>query len=171
MLMMSAGDKSPKLNGGHPSYSTPTWNPAALLNPRSYQRTKPEAGDSFAQDGPAPHLSFEFSDSNRSFAAQNMESERTTNSREEGTGERGDGMGSMLERLHKVSDRSMLPRKRRKMQDDRMGDSKDIEANKIGRGGILGDYVREQRDNGHRENPARMVAVDLSIGTKAFRER
>jgi SNF2 family DNA or RNA helicase len=60
------------------------------------------------------------------------------------------GMGHMLERVHGVADRSMLPQKRRKMYDERDEQPKAV-FNGGGKGGVLGDYMRTKREQGRQE--------------------
>jgi SNF2 family DNA or RNA helicase len=55
------------------------------------------------------------------------------------------GMGHMLERMHNVTDRSTIPQKRRKLLDERREEQTKAEFNGAGKGGVLGDYMREKR--------------------------
>lgn len=73
-------------------------------------------------------------------------------------------MGNMLERMHNVADRDMLPQKRRKIDDGRPADGRKAEFHGGGRGGVIGQYMREKREEGHRENLPNRAAVDLSSG-------
>jgi hypothetical protein len=74
------------------------------------------------------------------------------------------GMGHMLERMHNVADRDMLPQKRRKLYDDRQEDPRKATFNGGGRGGVIGEYMREMKEEGRKENIARGTAVDISSG-------
>jgi hypothetical protein len=75
------------------------------------------------------------------------------------------GMGHMLERMHNVASRDMLPQKRRKLYDDRGQDeSRKPEFHGGGPGGIIGEHLREKKDNGHKENLPIRTAVDISTG-------
>jgi hypothetical protein len=74
------------------------------------------------------------------------------------------GMGHMLERMHNVAGRDMMPQKRRKIHDDRaQDDQKKAEFNGGGKGGIIGEYVRE-KEQSQKENVPTRTAVDISAG-------
>jgi hypothetical protein len=76
----------------------------------------------------------------------------------------GGGMGHMLERIHNVADRDMLPQKRRKVNDDHAEHPRKAEFNGGGKGGVLGDYMREKREEGRQDRVAKGTAVDISTG-------
>jgi hypothetical protein len=76
----------------------------------------------------------------------------------------GGGMGNMLERMHNVADRDVLPQKRRRIDDGHPADRRKAEFHGGGRGGVIGEYMREKRDEGHKENLPTRTAVDLSSG-------
>lgn len=71
------------------------------------------------------------------------------------------GMGHMLERAHGVVDRSMVPQKRRKIQEERGDEQSRAQFSGGGKGGIIGDYMRQQRDQGSREAASRGTAPVL----------
>lgn len=73
-------------------------------------------------------------------------------------------MGHMLERMHNLSDRSLVPQKRQKIHDERPQGARKAEFNGGGRGGVLGEYVRKKREEGQKESMASGKAVDLSSG-------
>lgn len=73
-------------------------------------------------------------------------------------------MGHMLERMHHVTDRDMMPQKRQKLRDDRQEDARKAEFNGGGKGGVIGEYMREKRDEGRKENVAKGTVVDISAG-------
>lgn len=74
-------------------------------------------------------------------------------------------MGQMLERMHNVASRDMLPQKRRKLYDDRPQDEqKKSEFNGGGKGGVIGEYMREKKEEGQKENIPTPAAVDISTG-------
>ena len=73
-------------------------------------------------------------------------------------------MGHMLERMHNVASRDMLPQKRRKMYDDRaQSEQRKAEFNGGGRGGVIGEYMKGKQE-GHKENLPTRTAVDISTG-------
>lgn len=73
------------------------------------------------------------------------------------------GMGHMLERMNNVMDRSMVPQKRRKIENSQDGDQRKAEFTGGGKGGVLGQYMREKREEGHREAMSKGTKpVDIS---------
>jgi hypothetical protein len=73
-------------------------------------------------------------------------------------------MGQMLERRYQVTERDMLPQKRQKIRDDRPEDGRKAEFNGGGKGGVIGEYMREKRDEGRKENVGKGTVVDISTG-------
>jgi hypothetical protein len=76
----------------------------------------------------------------------------------------GGGVGNMLERMHNVTERDMMPQKRQKIHDDRQGNVRKAEFNGGGKGGVIGEYMREKREEGRKENVAKGTVVDISAG-------
>lgn len=82
-----------------------------------------------------------------------------------GNGAMGMGMGHMLERMHNVASRDMMPQKRRKLYDDRTHeDPTKAGFHGGGKGSIIGEYMREKQDDRHTGNSPAMSAVDISAG-------
>lgn len=73
-------------------------------------------------------------------------------------------MGHMLERMHNVTARTMMPQKRQKIHDDRQEDARKAEFHGGGKGGVIGEYMREKREEGRKENVAKGSVVDISAG-------
>lgn len=73
-------------------------------------------------------------------------------------------MGHMLERMHNVADRNMMPQKRQKIHDDRPEGARKAEFNGGGKGGVIGEYMKEKREEGRNENVAKGNLVDISTG-------
>ncbi len=72
------------------------------------------------------------------------------------------GMGDMLERIHGVQSRDMQPQKRRKVHDERDdGDKATFSGG--GKGGVLGDYMREKREEGRSEANANGTRLPVTI--------
>jgi hypothetical protein len=78
------------------------------------------------------------------------------------------GMGQMLERMHNVASRDMLPQKRRKIYDEgAQNEQRKAEFHGGGRGGVIGDYMRAKKEEGQRENLPTRNAVDISAGNNS----
>lgn len=164
-----------KANGAAQSYSAPKWNAAALLNPRGFQQPAPQLMDghrdgALTQYRNSPGLTFQFDSPGGSPALaqyQGLPSSHGSTSNDYSNGlDNGNvqinGMGQMLERIHNVEDRSMLPQKRRKVHDDRPDDVTAAGFTGGGRGGVLGQYMKEKKEEGRKERMTKGTSVDLS---------
>ncbi|EPE31291.1 P-loop containing nucleoside triphosphate hydrolase [Glarea lozoyensis ATCC 20868] len=167
-------------NGSREPQLMQSFNPAQLLNPRAAMQqnrltASPQQNGYSNGTSPAPSLSFQFDspagsgqDSPHSHPSSMYDGEQTTSNGQNGfasyaNGNGNGGMGSMLDRLHNVADRSMVPQKRRKVVDDREEDKKKAEFSGGGKGGILGQYMQDQRKEGHDQAVANGKVVDISF--------
>ena len=80
----------------------------------------------------------------------------------------GPGTGSLIERMHNVSQREERPQKRQKL-DEAEHKEKDTNATFTGgrKGGDLGEYVKEERKKG-LENSGISGALDLAVTGRSF---
>ena len=156
---------------GAPAYAAPRWNPASLLNPRGFQaQAQQQMSNGFMNNATPPQqLSFQF-DSPGGLAQPNFHAHAHTSPQHATNGNKsfagfanGGGMGHMLERMHNIADRSVMPQKRQKIHDNRQENSRKAEFHGGGKGGVLGDYMREKREEGRKEN-VKSTVVDISAG-------
>lgn len=155
-----------------PAHKFPTWNAAALLNPRGFQKSQQRD----EQNASAPvrnelpsNIAFHFDSPMGSTPpiqhahspVPNGKGPAHTYQDEQASGI---GISRMLERMHNVSERDFLPQKRRKIQREEE-DSKRIAHFGGGKGGVLGEYVekQEQDPKGDAANGTRH-SVDLTGG-------
>lgn len=160
------------------------YDPRALLDPRGLGAAQPRpAANSFTskpQPQPAQVFSFDSPSgtpqpvSHAPPALNGQEPQKrasTTDSNGNGNGfaayagdsQTNGGMGSMLDSLYKVTDRSMVPQKRRKLVDDREENHKKAEFSGGQKSGPLGEYMREKRQEGQSEamvNGSAPVTID-----------
>jgi len=68
------------------------------------------------------------------------------------------GAGHMLERMHNVTERGMLPQKRKRPEDSIDDSRRKAEFSGGSKGGVLGNYMREQREEGQKEARANGTA-------------
>lgn len=77
------------------------------------------------------------------------------------------GMAHLVERMHNVSERDFVPQKRRKLHEDEDVD-REAKGNFSGggKGGVLGEYMKEKREEGRKEAATNgtALAVDLTGG-------
>ncbi len=75
------------------------------------------------------------------------------------------GMANMIERIHNVTERQDQPRKKRKTDN---GDDNEEKAKACfrggGRGGEIGDYMKQKREEGQKESGPSDMVVDLTQG-------
>ncbi len=73
------------------------------------------------------------------------------------------GMGSMLERIHNIADRDMIPQKRRKICSGQEEGKNTAGFNGGGKSSILGQYVKDKREEARKEARSHGTApVDLT---------
>lgn len=152
----------------------PRYNPAQLLDPRGYSNQQPQS----QQNGqgrftpaaiPAAQQLFSFDSPGGSPAVNGspQPSYGMGNSYYNYQNQDPQGMGNMMERFHGVSDRTNPPQKRRKIDisEDDASKKKAVFTGDIGRGGVLGNAMREYREQGAKETFAKKPApIDLTSG-------
>jgi hypothetical protein len=164
-----------------PGLATPRWNPASLLNPRAFPQQQ-SMQNGFSNNITPQELAFQFDSPVGSYQTPSHShplSQYHSNGTNGGSGANGmngsngfatyangGGMGSMLERMHNVAEREMLPQKRRKIHEEHPEDKRKAEYNGGGKGGVLGEYMRVKKEEGQKErqNGTHVAAVDLSAG-------
>jgi SNF2 family DNA or RNA helicase len=149
------------------------YNAAALLNPRGFQKTQRVKTDNspspVPQRKPATNITFQFDSPSDSPSPMHSNGASMKNEHEQyGTnGSMGNpiSIGGFVERMHNVSEREFHPQKRRKIEQD------DVEVNEHkssfnggGKSGVLGEYMKQKREEGRQEAKARGTsrAVDLT---------
>lgn len=156
-------------------------NPAMLLNPRGYAaatRTNNESGQSTPtsglqrSSGSTASLDFHFSSPNGG-TPSGASTPPSFIHAHSGTSESHstspvNGLGSMLERLNNVQDRTIAPHpKRRKLETIELDDSADEQQNRnsfgSGGSGVLGQHVKDKRGEAAKTpSLSRMDTVDLT---------
>lgn len=164
---------NPPLNAnGSAAFAAPRWNPASLLNPRGMQHQPQRSVQNGFTNNAAPQqpLMFQFDSPGGqpqpqpSYHAHPPQQPAMNGNKGFAGYANGGGMGHMLERMHQVTDRDMMPQKRQKIRDDRQEDGRKAEFNGGGKGGVIGEYMREKRDEGRKENVTKGTVVDISAG-------
>ena len=154
-------------NGAPAFASQQQWSPAQLLNPRGFHSTPQQnAQNGFSNSHAALRLSFQFdspagtpepSSSAHPLARRNIENlgQNGMNGNGSAAYANGDGhkrgMGDMLERMHNVTERDMMPQKRRRIDDPSLDAQRKAEFAGGSKGGVLGNYMREKKEEGQRE--------------------
>lgn len=167
----------PNVNGTLPSFAAPRWSPASLLHPRGFPQGPQAAQNNLLNTAPPQRLMFQFDSPQGSSHSSTPDSASMRNSHppqagfeQYANGNGPMGMGHMLERMHNVASRDMLPQKRRKIHDDRaQNDQKKAEFNGAGRGGVIGEYMKEKKEQGQKESIPIRTAVDISAGEFGWR--
>lgn len=169
---MSAWGSRPPSNvplnaNGVPAFDSQPWNPSTLLNPRGSHPVQQNSERPSPASSAAPQLSFQFDTPSGPQQTPSLHSnpanEQNGFASYANGNEQAGAMGHMLERMHNVTNRSMLPPQKRRRLD---GDHDELRGKSKfsggGKGGVLGEYVRDKRDEGQREETARATVVDIS---------
>jgi hypothetical protein len=148
----------------NPAYpnSSQRWNPAALLNPKGFQRSQQAEtqGENLKTqyDNPSQSL-FQFN-SREGLATRHQYNGQGPSFANNPVEQIGRGVGYMVEQIHNVATRDFYPQKRRKTEEN--GDIQ--KANFGGSGGVLGEYVKERETQHEAKTNGTMVSVDLTGG-------
>lgn len=77
-------------------------------------------------------------------------------------------MSSLIERIHGVSDRNGRPQKRPRLEEPTNEDPNAAEKAGTfaggGKGGVIGDYMRQKKEEGKKEAASMGTVVDLTGG-------
>lgn len=155
-----------------------TLDPRRLLDPKGFNNAQwqsdPKSSSTestLAQPGP-PNLQL----TGQSSKANNKPSETQSNfkgTNVDGLYKRdhedfdGLGMGSLIEKVHNVSQREERPRKKPKVENGEfeVEEDKKFAFNGGGKGGEIGDYLKEQKKQGIAGSGSVNAVVDLTGGT------
>lgn len=129
--------KRPASVNGDVPRASPHFNPKQLLNPKGF-RKPPE--DHEKSDAARPEHGADVKDA--------------------------PGLGTLIERIHNVSSRVDVPRKKQKMEHRSENDQEQKKAVFAGGGksGVIGDYMKGQREEGMRTGGPTTTTVDLTTG-------
>ncbi|KAG9234963.1 SNF2 family helicase/ATPase-like protein [Amylocarpus encephaloides] len=157
-----------------PQEQPQSYDPRQLLNPRGFhQEPQPPQQNGVSTNGsvPAQQLMFQFNSpggtpeasphlhpSPRPHDAPNGQNGYASSAN--GNGALG-GMGNMLERVHNVTDRSMVPPKRRRINEDSGEQRRKADFSGGSKGGVLGEYVSARRKEGRGEAIANVNTVSI----------
>lgn len=173
LFIYSQGQGRPKkagsLNGDAP-LSTPHFDPKQLLNPKGFNKHQ---GKEDAQVKPATAQIHQPDDSDsvpRDLPRRSPHANGAP-TREHGLVEgEGPGMGNLIERMHNVSKREEQPRKRQKKEHSSQDEQEDMKKATFaggGKGGVIGEYMKQKREEGKQESGPTRTLVDLTAGMKS----
>lgn len=148
-----------------------TFDPRRLLDPKGFsngqrQRDSKSVSTQSSSCGPTPsnpQLNSKPSVSNGGLSEINVNGLHKRDREDY----EGPGLGSLIERVHNVSQRGERPQKKPKIQKDDL-DVEEGETVKFvggGNGGEIGDYLKEKRKQGIAESGPVNAVVDLTGGT------
>ncbi|TVY15735.1 putative SWI/SNF-related matrix-associated actin-dependent regulator of chromatin subfamily A member 3-like 1 [Lachnellula arida] len=154
----------PRTANNTPAFASGSqWAPADLLNPRGFNQPPPRQRPEnlpYGNHSSAPQLAFQF-DSPGGTPSYNAHPSPQQYNGDMGTG-MGMGMGNMMERMHNVAERTMVPQKRRKVYEDPAEHRRKPEFNGGSGSGVLGSYMKEKKEQGQREAASKGTLVDIS---------
>ncbi|SLM40972.1 snf2 family domain-containing protein [Lasallia pustulata] len=139
--------------------SPPRFDPRQLLNPKGYdpnQRRKDDEAHSSLPASPSALRSTTDSHATKFNAAHKRDQEEVER-----------GMGSLIERVHNVSNREDRPHKKQKRE--HLGEDAEEEQRKAvfaggGKGGDIGEYMKQKRREGQQDAGRTSTVVDLTAG-------
>ncbi len=170
------GSQSTKMAG---QAASNTFDPRRLLDPKGFnndQRQRDSKSASTELTLPQPtssnlQLSSDCSETNGSPVGTHVNG---LHKRDHGDHD-GLGMGSLIEKVHNVSQREERPRKKPKVENGEFDVEEDKKVNFAGggKGGEIGEYLKEQKKQGIAESRPDSAVVDLTGGpylrpSKAF---
>ena len=148
-----------------------TFDPRHLLDPRGFKNDQRQRNSMSASTGSSSHQP---THPNRQLESRPFESnEEPYESNENGLHKRdredyeGQGMGNMIERMHNVSQREERPQKKSKVENDEFDIEDDNKVRFVGggKGGEIGEYLKEKKKQGIAESGPVSAVVDLTGGT------
>ena len=152
--------------------SGPSWDPSSLLNPKGHgitpAKTKDQQRSPANSANTANHMTFHFSTPGGTPNSA-FQSPATTPAPEDVNGNSQDapagGMSRMIERMNNVQERSSFPLPKRRKIEENNDDISTASSFRSGGNGMLGEYVRQQREQ-MQPTPAlkSTESVDLTGG-------
>ena len=141
-----------------------SFDPRQLLNPKSFDTEKRRRDEETDATPSHEHKTGDASTSSPDFVFASVDAEDTTATSSE---PEGSGMGNLIERVHNVEKREDRPQKKRKTEHLEEA----VEENKPkasfaggGKGGEIGEYMRQKRKEAHDEAGSTSTVVDLTAG-------
>lgn len=169
----SSAINSPQGRSSRPNSATPSWNPAALLQPtRQPLNTSTPNGflnqTSHPQNSPRQPIRRDTGDSVIfQFASTGIDSdvEPSTDSSTSGghDAQNASHVGQWIERINNVQNRSLVPQSKRRKLDEEQN-AQGGQAVQARGSGILGDYVQEKRNEANGSTLPQAPTVDLTDG-------
>jgi len=158
--------KAASLNGDVP-LSTPHFDPKQLLNPKGFNKNQKKQ-DAEIKSPFSEQLQPEDAYLNPQGLPQAPPHANGTPKREhELIVDEAQGMGSLIERMHNVSKREEQPRKKQKKEhgsEDDPGEKKKAVFAGGGKGGEIGEYLKQKREERKQESGPTNMVVDLTAG-------
>ncbi|KAJ9131553.1 SNF2 family domain-containing protein [Pleurostoma richardsiae] len=170
--MASTNQPNGLLSSTHPAYQPKNWTPAELLNPKAPASSSASSAARSRQSRPmqngagtADSLTFQFSSTSDAPSPQDPAPRHSADLLGHGRQHSStlpQGMGSMIERMNNVEDRAFAPAPKRRRIEEDVERSQAIQLPRSGGSGILGQYMRDKRQEG-RATPS--VAEGESVPT------
>ena len=147
-----------------------TFDPRRLLDPKGFSNDQRQRDSQGASSKPGSGQSISSDEQIASKPTENEEGSTETkvdclNKRDRKDYE-GQGMGSLIESLHNVTQREGRPQKKSKIEKEQFGVEDDNKVDFVGggRGGEFGDYLKEKKKQGIAESGSANAVVDLTGG-------
>ena len=144
---------------------SPQFDPRALLNPRQFGQRSPSADGNIQLRNTGGQL-LDVARMHSPGIANGLPSHTSSEPAKDDA--RPFHMSSLIERLHGVSNRDSSPHKRLKLDNSKDDNSMENATASTfsggAKGGVIGDYMRQKKDEGKQDLASRGTVVDLTGG-------
>lgn len=147
------------------------FDPRRLLDPKAFNNDKPQRDSQCASteftlgqtSSSHPQLNGKSSEANGNTIGSNGNGLRKRDHEDY----QGQGMGSLIEKVHNVSQREERPQKKPKVEKGEFEAEEEKKASFVGgsKDGAIGDYLKEKKKQGITESGSVNAVVDLTGGT------
>lgn len=166
-LGKAQGKKASSVNGDIRNPPT-QFDPRALLDPRRFsKRPASEGGEGREGDGSWIREQLQSQPSTGPQVFPQATLPTTGNGIVDQSNMGMPGFGGLIEKIHGVSTREDRPQKRQKREHESEEDKTDEKKGAFpggGKGGVIGEYMRQKKEEGKREVASSGTYVDLTIG-------
>lgn len=144
--------------------SSTTFDPRRLLDPKGFNNDQQQSDPKSASSETILHQP---SPSNLQLNGKPLETNVNSLHKRDHEDYEGQGMGSLIEKVHNVSQREERPQKKPKVENGEFDIEEDKKVSFVGgcKGGEIGDFLKEKKKQGIAESGPVNAVVNLTGGT------
>jgi len=162
--------KAASANGDVP-VSTPHFDPKQLLNPKGFNKNPRKEETQVKSQTVQKHEPGNSNPDPIGLPKASLHANGAPKREHDSVEGAAQGMGNLIERMHNVSKREEQPRKRQKKEHSSQDDDEDAKKATFvggGKGGVIGEYMKQQREEGKQESKPTRMLVDLTAGMESL---